>query len=54
MVIGGGGEIRPRARFLVGCDGGRSTVRKLAGIGFPGQPATKSPGNGAGLTAEGQ
>ncbi|MFC0543042.1 FAD-dependent monooxygenase [Kutzneria chonburiensis] len=24
------------ARFLVGCDGGRSTVRKLAGIDFPG------------------
>ncbi|TSB25711.1 FAD-dependent monooxygenase [Streptomyces benahoarensis] len=29
-----------RARYLVGCDGGRSTVRKLAGIGFPGEPAT--------------
>ncbi|MGC4975286.1 FAD-dependent monooxygenase [Streptomyces sp. DT199] len=29
-----------RARYLVGCDGGRSTVRKLAGIGFPGTPAT--------------
>ncbi|MFJ3493262.1 FAD-dependent monooxygenase [Streptomyces sp. NPDC086091] len=27
-----------RARWLVGCDGGRSTVRKLAGIGFPGTP----------------
>ena len=25
-----------RARYLVGADGGRSTVRKLAGIGFPG------------------
>ncbi|WP_177246829.1 FAD-dependent monooxygenase, partial [Mycobacterium malmoense] len=24
---------------LVGCDGGRSTVRKLLGIGFPGEPA---------------
>ncbi|WP_308200922.1 FAD-dependent monooxygenase [Actinoplanes sp. M2I2] len=33
-----GGE-RLRARYLVGCDGGRSTVRKLAGIGFPGEPA---------------
>ncbi|MEU3609491.1 rifampin monooxygenase [Streptomyces sp. NPDC035033] len=30
---------RPRARWLVGCDGGRSTVRALAGIGFPGLPA---------------
>lgn len=29
-----------RARFVVGCDGGRSTVRRLVGIGFPGEPAT--------------
>ena len=28
-----------RCRFLVGCDGGRSTVRKLLGVGFPGEPA---------------
>ena len=28
------------ARYLVGCDGGRSTVRKLSGIAFPGTPAT--------------
>ncbi|MEU0468732.1 FAD-dependent monooxygenase [Amycolatopsis sp. NPDC006131] len=28
------------AAYLVGCDGGRSAVRKLAGIGFPGTPAT--------------
>ncbi|MFF5447641.1 rifampin monooxygenase [Streptomyces sp. NPDC012888] len=28
-----------RSRYLVGCDGGRSTVRKLLGIGFPGEPA---------------
>jgi rifampicin monooxygenase len=27
-----------RSRYLVGCDGGRSTVRKLAGIDFPGEP----------------
>ncbi len=27
-----------RSRYLVGCDGGRSTVRKLLGIGFPGEP----------------
>jgi 2-polyprenyl-6-methoxyphenol hydroxylase-like FAD-dependent oxidoreductase len=27
--------------FLVGCDGGRSVVRRLAGIGFPGEPARK-------------
>ncbi|MFD0889765.1 FAD-dependent monooxygenase, partial [Streptosporangium algeriense] len=34
------GGRRLRASYLVGCDGGRSTVRKLAGIGFPGTPAT--------------
>jgi 2-polyprenyl-6-methoxyphenol hydroxylase-like FAD-dependent oxidoreductase len=33
-----GGE-RLRSRFLVGCDGARSTVRKLLGVGFPGEPA---------------
>jgi 2-polyprenyl-6-methoxyphenol hydroxylase-like FAD-dependent oxidoreductase len=30
---------RMRARYLVGCDGGRSTVRKLLGIDFPGEPS---------------
>ncbi|MFF5785820.1 rifampin monooxygenase [Streptomyces sp. NPDC012693] len=29
-----------RARYVVGCDGGRSAVRKLIGVGFPGEPAT--------------
>jgi 2-polyprenyl-6-methoxyphenol hydroxylase-like FAD-dependent oxidoreductase len=29
-----------RSRYVVGCDGGRSTVRKLLGVGFPGEPAT--------------
>ncbi|MDG4833583.1 rifampin monooxygenase [Solwaraspora sp. WMMD1047] len=29
---------RLRARYLVGCDGGRSTVRRLLGVGFPGEP----------------
>src|SRR6267154_420494 len=28
-----------RSRYLVGCDGGRSTARKLLGVGFPGEPA---------------
>ncbi|WP_212828754.1 rifampin monooxygenase [Catellatospora sp. TT07R-123] len=28
-----------RTRYLVGCDGGRSTVRRLLGVGFPGEPA---------------
>ncbi|GGY03963.1 rifampin monooxygenase [Streptomyces djakartensis] len=30
---------RLRSRYLVGCDGGRSTVRKLIGVDFPGEPA---------------
>ncbi|MGV9270845.1 rifampin monooxygenase [Kitasatospora sp. NPDC003701] len=29
-----------RSRYLVGCDGGRSAVRKLLGVGFPGEPST--------------
>jgi 3-(3-hydroxy-phenyl)propionate hydroxylase len=33
---------RLRAHYLVGCDGGRSVVRKAAGIGFPGWDATTS------------
>jgi 2-polyprenyl-6-methoxyphenol hydroxylase-like FAD-dependent oxidoreductase len=28
-----------RSRWLVGCDGGRSTVRTLLGVDFPGEPA---------------
>jgi 2-polyprenyl-6-methoxyphenol hydroxylase-like FAD-dependent oxidoreductase len=31
-----------RARYLVGCDGGRSVVRKAAGIDFPGWEPTTS------------
>ncbi|MFE7191933.1 FAD-dependent monooxygenase [Kitasatospora sp. NPDC057541] len=31
---------RLRSRYVVGCDGGRSTVRKALGVGFPGEPAT--------------
>jgi 2-polyprenyl-6-methoxyphenol hydroxylase-like FAD-dependent oxidoreductase len=31
-----------RAEYLVGCDGGRSVVRKAAGIGFPGWDPTIS------------
>ncbi len=31
---------RLRSRYLVGCDGGRSTVRRLLGVAFPGEPAT--------------
>jgi rifampicin monooxygenase len=28
-----------RSRYLVGCDGGRSTVRGLVGVAFPGEPS---------------
>ncbi|MFF3595693.1 FAD-dependent monooxygenase [Kitasatospora indigofera] len=35
-VEGPEGHYRLHTRYLVGCDGGRSTVRKLAGIAFPG------------------
>lgn len=34
------GEDRWRVSYLVGCDGSRSTVRKRAGIAFPGVDAT--------------
>lgn len=42
VEVGAAGSARRtlRARYLVGCDGGRSAVRKLAGIGFPGTEAT--------------
>lgn len=54
---------RLRSRYLVGCDGGRSTVRKLLGVEFPGEPAgtewllgemeaTASPETLAAVTAE--
>ncbi|MFF3399996.1 FAD-dependent monooxygenase [Streptomyces sp. NPDC002659] len=35
------GRSERTAQYLVGCDGGRSTVRRLAGIDFPGIPATR-------------
>ncbi|WP_433199267.1 rifampin monooxygenase [Dactylosporangium sp. CS-047395] len=37
VELADGGTLR--SRYLVGCDGGRSTVRKLLGIGFPGEPS---------------
>jgi 2-polyprenyl-6-methoxyphenol hydroxylase-like FAD-dependent oxidoreductase len=35
-VRGPGGDYQLRTRYLVGCDGAHSLVRKQAGIGFPG------------------
>ncbi|MFJ5230599.1 FAD-dependent monooxygenase [Kitasatospora sp. NPDC088391] len=39
-VAGPEGPLTLRAKYLVGCDGARSTVRKQAGIDFPGASAT--------------
>ena len=37
------GSIEPhRGRYLIGCDGGRSLIRKAAGIEFPGWDPTMS------------
>lgn len=41
---------RLRARFLVGADGGRSTVRRLTGIGFPGVTDDRSVSRTATVT----
>jgi 2-polyprenyl-6-methoxyphenol hydroxylase-like FAD-dependent oxidoreductase len=40
VEVAGGQPVR--AEYLVGCDGGRSVVRKAAGIGFPGWDPTTS------------
>ncbi|MGH8173028.1 MAG: FAD-dependent monooxygenase, partial [Rhodanobacteraceae bacterium] len=40
VVLADGASLR--AEYLVGCDGGRSAIRKAAGIAFPGSDATKS------------
>jgi 2-polyprenyl-6-methoxyphenol hydroxylase-like FAD-dependent oxidoreductase len=41
VVDGPAGRDEHTARYLVGCDGGRSTVRQLGGFGFPGTDATR-------------
>ncbi|WP_217176831.1 FAD-dependent monooxygenase [Streptomyces sp. AC495_CC817] len=38
---GPAGPVTDTASYLVGCDGGNSTVRRLAGIAFPGAKATR-------------
>src|SRR5262249_27064653 len=40
-VIGPSGVQTMRARFVVGCDGAHSSVRRWAGIGFPGLAPTR-------------
>ena len=39
VVVRGGEAETVTARWLAGCDGGRSLVRRLLGVGFPGEPA---------------
>lgn len=39
-VDGPAGRQRLRAAYVVGCDGGRSAVRRLGGFDFPGTPST--------------
>jgi len=40
-ALGPDGAYQLRARYLVGCDGARSLVRKQAGVGFPGVTSTE-------------
>jgi bifunctional hydroxylase/dehydrase len=40
-VTGPDGDFGLRCAYLVGCDGGRSAVRRLAGFEFPGTPSTR-------------
>lgn len=40
-VDGPSGRTRLQAGYLVGCDGGHSTVRRLGGFDFPGEDATR-------------
>src|SRR5688572_21490845 len=42
VVDGPDGRFTHRSRYLVGCDGGRSLVRRRAGIEFPGTAPTRS------------
>ncbi|WLQ40131.1 SDR family oxidoreductase [Streptomyces laculatispora] len=40
-VLGPNGPVRMRARYVVGCDGEQSAVRRLGGIAFPGEDASR-------------
>ncbi|MEU6148296.1 SDR family oxidoreductase [Streptomyces sp. NPDC047081] len=40
-VSGPGGMVRVRGRYVVGCDGEHSTVRRLTGAAFPGEDARR-------------
>ncbi|WP_433431518.1 FAD-dependent monooxygenase [Nonomuraea sp. CA-141351] len=50
---GPGGAYELRTRYLAGCDGAHSMVRKLAGIGFPGVTKTDVVSRAAHVTVPG-
>ncbi|MGH3625174.1 MAG: FAD-dependent monooxygenase, partial [Sciscionella sp.] len=52
-IQGPGGTYRLRTRYLVGCDGGQSIVRKQAGIAFPGVTARNFASRTAHVTLHG-
>ncbi|WP_223190798.1 FAD-dependent monooxygenase [Nonomuraea terrae] len=52
-LTGPGGASELRTRYLVGCDGAHSAVRKLAGIGFPGVSAADVVSRTAHVTVPG-
>ncbi|MEU8248921.1 FAD-dependent monooxygenase [Nonomuraea sp. NPDC048916] len=52
-LAGPDGAYELRTRYLVGCDGAHSRVRKLAGIGFPGVHATDVVSRTAHVTVPG-
>jgi 2-polyprenyl-6-methoxyphenol hydroxylase-like FAD-dependent oxidoreductase len=49
-VRGPEGDYTERAEYLVGADGGRSTVRRVAGIGFPGVTSVDTVARAAHVT----
>lgn len=42
QIRGPAGEYSAQARYAVGCDGARSDVRRLVGIGFPGRSSVRT------------
>jgi bifunctional hydroxylase/dehydrase len=41
-LLGPDGPVTVRASYVVGCDGGRSAVRRAGGFAFPGTPPTRT------------
>ena len=53
-VRGPDGDYRLRTRYVVGCDGAHSLVRKQAGIGFPGVTSSETSRIGRVVPADGR